>query len=61
MTGRFLVNRKDGKLLGVAAGLSDMTGFDPLLIRLGFVALVLISGPLAILFYLLAGLLAPER
>jgi len=61
MNGRFLVNRKEGKLLGVAAGLSDMTGFDPLLIRLGFVALVLISGPIALLFYILAGLLAPER
>lgn len=61
MNGRFLINRQDGKVLGVAAGLSDMTGFDPLLIRLAFVALVLITGPLAILFYILAGLLAPER
>lgn len=61
MTGRFLVNRQDGKLLGVASGLSDMTGFDPLLVRLAFVALVLVTGPMAILFYILAGLLAPER
>lgn len=61
MTGRFLVNRQDGKLLGVASGLSDMTGLDPLLVRLAFVALVLVTGPVAILFYILAGLLAPER
>ena len=61
MNGRFLVNRRDGKLLGVAAGLSDMSGIDPLLVRLAFVALVLIAGPIAILFYILAGLLAPER
>lgn len=61
MKGRFLVNRRDGKLLGVAAGLSDTSGIDPLLIRLGFVATVLVAGPLAILFYVLAGFLAPDR
>ena len=61
MNGRFLVNRQQGKVLGVAAGLADWTGIDPLLIRLGLVALVLITGPLAILFYLLTGLLAAER
>ena len=61
MTDRFVLNRRDGKIMGVAAGLADRTGVDPLLIRLGFVATVLITGPVAILFYLLAGWLAPER
>lgn len=61
MTNRFLVNRRDGKILGVAAGASDMTGIDPLIIRLGMVAAVLITGPLMIILYLLAGWLAPER
>lgn len=61
MTNRFLVNRQDAKVLGVAAGLADYTGFDPLLIRLAFVAATLITGPVFILFYLLAGWLAPER
>jgi phage shock protein C len=61
MNGRFLVNRRDAKIMGVAAGLSDMTGFDPLIIRLAMVAAVLITGPIAILFYLLAGWLAPAQ
>ena len=61
MNGRFVVNREQGKLLGVAAGLSDITGVDPLIIRLGFIAATFIVGPLAILFYLLAGWLAPSR
>jgi phage shock protein C len=61
MQSRFLINRRDGKIMGVAAGMSDYTGVDPLLVRLGFVAAVLITGPVAILFYLLAGLLASER
>jgi phage shock protein C len=58
MDGRFLINRRDARLMGVAAGLADYTGVDPLLVRLGFVALTLLTGPVMILFYLLAGLLA---
>ncbi len=61
MNGRFLVNRRDAKIMGVAAGLADYTGFDPLVIRLGMVAALLITGPVAILFYLLAGWLAPAQ
>ena len=58
MNSRFVVNREQGKLMGVAAGLADTTGVDPLIIRLGFVAATLIAGPLVILFYVLTGLLA---
>lgn len=61
MTQRFVTNRDQGKLLGVAAGLADYTGVDPLLVRLGIVAATLIAGPLVILFYVLAGLLAGSR
>ena len=61
MNGRFLVNRRDAKIMGVAAGLADYTGVDPLIIRLAMVAAVLITGPVAILFYLLAGWLAPAQ
>jgi len=59
MNGRFLINRRDAKIMGVAAGLSDYTGIDPLMIRLAFIASALIAFPLTILFYLLAGWLAP--
>ena len=61
MNGRFLINRQDGKLMGVAAGLADFTGIDPLLIRLGLVAALLLTGPVVILFYVLTGWLATER
>jgi phage shock protein C len=61
MNVRFLINRRDAKAMGVAAGVADYTGFDPLIIRLGFVALTLITGPVMILFYVLAGLLAPHQ
>ena len=61
MIGRFLINRRDAKIMGVAAGLADYTGIDPLLVRLGFIAALLITGPIAILFYLVTGLLADSR
>jgi len=61
MNTRFLLNRSEGKVMGVAAGLGDYTGVDPLIIRLGLVALTLITGPIALLFYVLTGWLASDR
>lgn len=61
MTNRFLLNRRNGKIFGVAAGAADMTGIDPLIIRLGLVAATLITGPVMVIIYVLAGVLAPQR
>ncbi len=61
MSGRFVLNKKDGKVLGVAAGVADLTGVDPLLIRLGMVVLTFITGPVMILLYILTGWLAADR
>jgi phage shock protein PspC (stress-responsive transcriptional regulator) len=57
---RFMLNREDGKLMGVAAGLADSFNTDPLLVRLGLIAAVLVTGPVAVLFYVAAGVLAPR-
>jgi phage shock protein C len=61
MNGRFLINRRDAKVMGVAAGLADYTGIDPLLIRLGVIAATLLTGPVMIFFYVVTGLLAPAQ
>ena len=61
MNSRFLLNRTQGQVMGVAAGLADWTGVDALLIRLGLVAALLITGPVVILFYVLTGWLASDR
>ena len=61
MNGRFLLNRRDGKVLGVAAGLGDWTGIDPLLIRLAMVVATLVTGPVMILLYIVTGWLASDR
>lgn len=61
MENRFLINRRDAKIMGVGAGLADWLQIDPLIVRLGLVAAVLITGPIAILFYVLTGWLANDR
>jgi phage shock protein C len=61
MTARFTLNRTDGKVMGVAAGLADYTGIDVTLIRLAFVAATLLTGPLMPILYVVAGLVTPQR
>jgi phage shock protein C len=61
MNGRFLINRRDAKVMGVAAGLADYSGFDVTVIRLALIAATLITGPVMVLFYVLAGWLAPSH
>ena len=61
MNGRFLINRRDAKIMGVAAGLADYSGIDPTIVRLGIVAMTLLTGPVMIFFYVLMGLLAPQQ
>mgnify|MGYP003340151657 CR=1 FL=1 len=61
MDRRFILNREDAKLMGVAAGLADYTGTDPLLVRLAIIFAVLVTGPIAIVLYIAAGLLAANQ
>lgn len=61
MNGKFLLNRHDAKLMGVAAGLADYTGTDPLLVRLGMIVAALITGPAAVILYVATGWLASDR
>ena len=59
MNSRYAIDKSEGKILGVCAGLARSTGWDPTLIRVGTVALTLfLLGPVAILVYFLAGWLA---
>jgi phage shock protein C len=56
---KFRLNRRDKKLMGVCAGLSDMTGVDATIVRVALV-LVTLAGlfPWTVIAYLLAGWLA---
>lgn len=61
MNGRFILNRSQGKVMGIAAGLADWTGIDVLIIRLALIVGTLLTGPVLILLYILAGWLAADR
>ena len=61
MDRRFILNQQDAKLMGVAAGLADYTGTDPLLVRHAINLAVLVTGPIAIILYIAAGLLAANQ
>ena len=61
MNGHFALDKANGKLMGVCAGLARSTGADATLIRLLALVSVLALGGLAIPIYLAAGLIAPAR
>jgi phage shock protein C len=61
MNGPFVLDKANGKMMGVCAGLADATGADATLIRLAAVISLLVLGPVAILLYLVVGWVAPER
>lgn len=60
MNGRFLLNPSRGKIMGVCAGLADWMGVDALAVRLAMVVAALVTGPVAVLLYLLTGWLAAD-
>lgn len=58
MTRKFALDRTNGKLLGVCAGIANYTGVDALLVRIGFVVAVLVGFGFPLLLYPLIALLA---
>ncbi len=61
MNERFVLNPARGKVMGVAAGLSDWLGVDVLAVRLAMIVAVLATGPVAVLLYILTGWLATDQ
>ena len=61
MNGPFTLDKANGKVMGVCAGLADATGADATLIRLAAILSLFVLGPVAILLYLVAGCIAPDR
>lgn len=51
--------RHDRKLAGVCAGIADYFGWDPTLVRVGWIALTLLGGS-GLLLYLILWLVMPE-
>lgn len=58
---RFWRNKRDGKVMGVCAGIADYVGMDPTMVRILFVASVFLSGGSTIPIYFIAGFMSDER
>ncbi|HEU4793503.1 MAG TPA: PspC domain-containing protein [Nitrolancea sp.] len=52
---------KRGIIFGVATGLAESFGLNPMLVRALFVILLLMNAPVMIALYLLLALLLPDR
>ena len=58
---RLYRDKRNGKLMGVCAGIADYAGFDITLVRVCMVAAHFLSGGSTIPFYFIAGFIMPEK
>jgi phage shock protein C len=58
---RFYRDKRNGKIMGVCAGIADYTGFDVNLVRVCFIASVFMSGGSILPFYFIAGFITPPK
>lgn len=58
---RFYRDKRNGKFMGICAGIADYTGFDVSLIRVCMVAAVFLSGGSVLPFYVIAGWVTPKK
>ena len=58
---RFYRDKRNGKFMGVCAGIADYTGFDVALVRICFLAAVFLSGGSVLPFYFIAGWISPTK
>jgi phage shock protein PspC (stress-responsive transcriptional regulator) len=60
MSRQFLVNKTEGKVMGVCAGIANYMGWDVSLVRIAFVAAAVFGVGSPVILYLLIGLIAPS-
>lgn len=58
---KFYLDKKNGKVMGVCAGLADYTGFDVTLVRILMVLGVFMGGGALIPVYFIAGWIAQDK
>lgn len=61
MSERLYRSRDDRMLAGVAGGLADRLGIDPSVVRIGWAILVLPTGFLAVLAYVVMAIIVPDQ
>ena len=55
---KFYLDKRNGKVMGVCAGIADYTGLDVTLVRIMFVSAMLMSGFSVLPLYFVAGFMA---
>jgi phage shock protein C len=58
---RFYRDKRNGKFLGVCAGIADYTGFDVTLIRVCLVAAIIMGSGAPLLLYFIAAFMTPDK
>ena len=58
---RFYRDKRNGKVMGICAGIADYTGFDVSLVRIAVIATVFLSSGSIIPLYFIAGWIAPDK
>jgi phage shock protein C len=58
---RFYRDKRNGKVMGICAGIADYTGFDVTLVRITMIAAVFLSSGSILPVYFIAGWVAPDR
>ena len=58
---KFYLDKKNGKVMGVCAGIADYTGFDVTIVRIMMVAAILLGGGSLIPVYFIAGWMTPKK
>lgn len=57
----FYRDKQNAKLMGICAGIADYTGVNAIWVRLGFIALLFMTGFSILPFYFIAGFLANKK
>ncbi|HYE27278.1 MAG TPA: envelope stress response membrane protein PspC [Allosphingosinicella sp.] len=58
---KFYLDKKNGKFMGVCAGIADYTGVDVTLVRIGTVLLTVLGSGMTIIAYFIVGWIAPNK
>ena len=58
---KFYKNKRDGKVMGVCAGIADYTGLDALVVRIMMFMAIWLSGFAVLPFYFVLGIIAEDR
>ncbi|MEO6311983.1 MAG: envelope stress response membrane protein PspC [Sphingomicrobium sp.] len=58
---KFYRDKRNGKVLGVCAGIADYTGFDVNIVRICMVAAIILSGGPILPIYFIAGFITPDK